>query len=80
MTKDEWKAYKKGKVSIEDFIMYKGCYVYNEKDSVWYENGKLHTYKSGKKAGISTEAIENELVIIRYDHDKQRKGLLILLY
>jgi len=38
--------------------MYKGFYDHNKKDSVWYEKEKLHTYKSGKKAGIWTEAIE----------------------
>ncbi len=71
MTKDEWKAYKMGKLDINDFIMYRGLYVQNKKDSVWYEKGQLCTYKNGKKSGIWTEAVESGQVILRYDHDKQ---------
>ena len=50
MTKDEWKAYKKGKISIKDFIMYKGFYDHNKKDSVWYEKEKLLTKVEKKQA------------------------------
>jgi len=50
MTKDEWKAYKKGKINIEDFIMYKGFYDHNKKDSVWYEKEKLLTKVEKKQA------------------------------